>query len=207
MRIAPLFFTLVLLSCGDPPANGVPAGSSSSRTAEPPTSASVEETAASDLDADTTSSQWTAGIVRRDRAATGVATQSAVRVARHDGFDRLVLEFEGDELPSYHVEYVDRPVRQCGSGDVVNVAGDGWLLIRLEPARAHDDDGRATIEQRSARPALPVLIETKLICDFEAQVEWVLGMSSPNPYRVLELSQPVRLVVDVRHSRGKKANG
>jgi hypothetical protein len=150
------------------------------------------------MDADTTSAQWTAGIIQRDRAATGVATLSAARVARHDGFDRFVLEFEGSDLPSYHVEYVDRPVRQCGSGEVVDVAGDGWLLIRLEPARAHDDQGHATLAERRARPQLPVLIETRLLCDFEAQIEWVLGVASPNPYRVLELTRPVRLVVDVR---------
>jgi hypothetical protein len=121
-------------------------------------------------------------------------------VARNEGFDRFVLEFMGDELPSYHVEYVDKPVRQCGSGDAVHVAGDGWLLIRLQPARAHDDDGRPTLEQRSARPVLPVVIETRLLCDFEAHVEWVLGVSAPNRFRVLELSKPARLVIDVRSS-------
>lgn len=195
-RIAGALFALALFSCADPPANGVPAETSSDRPAEPQTSPVAERTA----QADTTSPEWTADIVRRDRAVSGIATQSAVRVARNEGFDRFVLEFEGDVLPSYHVEYVDRPVTQCGSGEVVRVAGDGWLLIRMEPARAHDDDGRGTLEQRSVRPALPILLEATLICDFEAQVEWILGMSSPNPYRVLELSRPARLVVDVRNN-------
>lgn len=76
--------------------------------------------------------------------------------------------------------------------------GDGWLLVRLEPARGHDDEGRSTLAERRARPALPVINEIVLICDFEAQVEWVLGVATPNAYRVLELSQPRRLVVDVR---------
>jgi hypothetical protein len=44
-----------------------------------------------------------------------------------------------------------------------------------------------------------VLKELKLICDFEGQVEWLLGLAARNGYRVLELTEPPRLVVDVRH--------
>jgi len=36
-------------------------------------------------------------------------------------------------------------------------------------------------------------------CDFEAEVEWVAGVASPNRYRVLELRNPTRLVVDIKH--------
>jgi hypothetical protein len=32
-------------------------------------------------------------------------------------------------------------------------------------------------------------------------VEWVMGVSSPNKYRVLELKSPTRLVIDVKHNR------
>jgi hypothetical protein len=43
------------------------------------------------------------------------------------------------------------------------------------------------------------LYELELTCDFEAVVTWVLGLESPNRYQVRELSNPPRLVVDVRH--------
>jgi hypothetical protein len=142
--------------------------------------------------------QWTAGVVSVRREQTGVAGLASVRSARHADFDRVVIEFSGDDLPDYHVEYVDRPIRQCGSGHVVEVPGDGWLAIRLEPARAHDDEGRATLENRLVRPDLPNVVEIRLICDFEAHVDWVLGVRSPNPFRVLELHEPMRLVIDVR---------
>jgi hypothetical protein len=144
-------------------------------------------------------SAWTIGITRRQHEVTGAATMADVRIARNEGFDRLVIEFVGDELPAYHVEYVDRPIRQCGSGDVMPVAGDGWLAVRLEPARGHDDEYRSTIAVRTSQPELPVVRQLTQTCDFEAQVEWVLGVRSPNPYRILELAEPTRLVVDVRH--------
>jgi hypothetical protein len=141
---------------------------------------------------------WTAGTTRREHQVTGAPILAAFRLARNDGFDRAAFEFEGD-LPSYHIEYVERPIHQCGSGNVVELGGDGWLAIRLEPAMAHTEEGRPTIEQRTGTPGLPVIVEHRLICDFEGQVEWVLGVSSPNPYRVMELSGPPRLVVDVEH--------
>jgi hypothetical protein len=49
------------------------------------------------------------------------------------------------------------------------------------------------------RPELPVLLQLEPTCDFEGEVSWVLGVKAPNRYRVLELKDPPRLVVDVRH--------
>lgn len=141
----------------------------------------------------------TVGPTDRRPDATGVVAQTAVRAARQEGYDRLVLEFAGRRVPGYRVEYIDRPVRQCGSGAVVPLAGDAGLRIRVSPARAHDDAGNATLTERALAPRLPVLRELKLTCDFEAQLEWVLGLAQPNRFRVLELREPPRLVVDVLH--------
>lgn len=143
------------------------------------------------------SSGWTAGIIDRRRTGAPVATLVDVRSARHADFDRVVFEY--DRLPGLHTEYIDRPVRQCGSGNVVRIAGDGWLEVRMQPARAHTDEGEPTIADRERMPNLPLLSELELTCDFEADVTWVLGVESPNRYRVLELRSPPRVVVDVRH--------
>ncbi|MBW3557384.1 MAG: hypothetical protein KY454_10675, partial [Actinobacteria bacterium] len=53
-----------------------------------------------------------------------------VRVGRHKGFERIVLEFEGDDPPGYRVGYIDPPVRADGSGHVVELAGDAFLEVR-----------------------------------------------------------------------------
>lgn len=143
----------------------------------------------------------TVGVTQQKKKLNESVILKSVRSARHPGFDRVVLEFEGRELPSYHVEYVDRPIRRCGSGQVVEVAGDGWLRLRLDPAAAHDEQGRATVAERDRQRKLRlgVLRELVLTCDYEGYVVWVLGVASPNRYRVLELAHPPRLVVDVRH--------
>lgn len=143
--------------------------------------------------------QGTAGIVDVQRPAARVAVLREVRVAEHAGFDRVVFEFSGPDAPGHHVEYIDRPVRRCGSGQVAPLAGDGWLEVRMSPVRAHTEEGRPTVEERERRPGLPVLLELELTCDFEAVVTWVLGVASPNRYRAVELADPPRLVIDVRH--------
>lgn len=145
-----------------------------------------------------TGSPWTAGIVQAGRSGRAGATLGDVRAGVNAGFDRVVLEFAGDGVPAHRVEYIDRPVRECGSGRTVSIAGDGWLAINLRDTRAHTEAGRATIERRNRRLDMPVLRQMVITCDFEGEVQVVLGVSSPNPFRVTELKSPARLVVDVR---------
>ena len=137
--------------------------------------------------------------IHRPRSAPPVAILREVRAAAHVGFDRVVFEFAAGPLPGYHVEYTAGPVYQCGSGDEVSVAGGASLTVRLDAAQAHDDQGNATIKERRRVLTLPAVKELTIICDFEAQVEWVAGLVAQTPYRVAELSEPPRLVVDVQH--------
>ncbi len=116
------------------------------------------------------------------------------------GYDRVVFEFTGDSLPGYRVEYATKPVQRCGSGDPVTVAGTGHLIVRFEPAQAHDEHASLVPAERHRTPGLPAVRELTLICDFEGQVAWVLGLAAPSEYRVSELTGPARLVLDVRHA-------
>ena len=140
---------------------------------------------------------WTAGVSRKQ--GSRVATLREVRTASHPEYDRIVYEFSGG-LPGYHIEYVDRPVRQCGSGDTVPLPGDAWLSMRFEPANAHTEEGQPTVleRQREWSDAKANLKALKLICDFEAQTEWVAGVGYPGRYRVLELTGPARIAIDVK---------
>ena len=72
-----------------------------------------------------------------------------------------------------------------------------WLSIRLSPAQAHDERGRATLRDRVIRPSVANIVEMRMVCDFEGQVEWVLGVRSPGEFRVLQLFDPARLAIDV----------
>lgn len=135
-------------------------------------------------------------------AGTEVALLTDVRAARHDGFERIVFEFDGDAAPSYRVGYVEPPVRQAGSGNVVEVAGSAYLEVQLQPASGVDLSGpeyRETylgpdrVELSAQGPAR----ELVLTGDYEATMGWVLGTEGRAPFAMAFLQDPLRLVVDV----------
>lgn len=141
----------------------------------------------------------TAGIIDRPSPIERPVTLSEVQPVSREHFDRVVLTFDGETLPGYHIEYIDKPVRQCGSGNVVPLAGQGWLSVRMSPAQAHNAQGQMTVSARALKPDCSLLKEMAMTCNFEGQVEWVLGLAAPNRYRVIELEDPARLVIDIRH--------
>lgn len=146
---------------------------------------------------------WTTSTV--DRPLKGLPEASVVvkeiRAARHEGFDRIVFEMQGETLPGYHVGYRSEAPVHCGSGAPVPVAGQRWLEIRLTPAQAHSEAGAPTVKdaEREQMLKLPVLQELELTCDFEGEVTAAAGLTRERPFRVLALQGPARIVVDVEH--------
>lgn len=198
MRLALLLLFLALAGCtsGSEPSEPEPSAPDSPVAALPSPPSADTTAPAQRAETDTVRAAWTAGITDAERSPDEAVLQ-AVRTGAHDGYDRTVFEFDGG-VPSYHVEYIDDPVRQCGSGNVVPLPGEGWLEVRFSRTRAHTVAGAPTLTERSRSPELPVLRALALTCDFEGTVTWVLGLAAPNRYRVFELSDPARLVVDVR---------
>ncbi|MET0413124.1 MAG: hypothetical protein ABW217_17590 [Polyangiaceae bacterium] len=139
----------------------------------------------------------TSGIVEQKRDGMP-SVLDAVRAAKNDGYDRVVFEFR-ERVPGYHLEYVAEPVLDCGAGDVKPVEGKARLEARFFPANAHTEQGQPTVAERELKPALPIVRELERTCDFEAVVTWVIGTTSKNPYSVLELADPPRLVIDIEH--------
>lgn len=136
-------------------------------------------------------------------AGTPTTHLTGVRVGSHDGYDRVVFEFD-ERVPGHAVEYVERPVTEDGSGDEVAVGGDGVLQVRLENARSARIDGeRVEPTYRGARRLTgdgePV-VEVVSVGDFEGVVTWVLGVEGRPPFRVTKLDGPPRLVIDVAAS-------
>ena len=129
---------------------------------------------------------------------TRPVTLTNVETVSCGGYDRVIFTFDR-AIPSYTAAYVDRPIRECGSGNVVSVAGDAWLHIRFAPAQAHTEAGQSTIAERNRVLNYANVRQLVGVCDFEGHVEWVLGVGKPSRFRATELNNPPRLVLDVRH--------
>jgi hypothetical protein len=162
-------------------------------TATPlPANANVGEPAVADF-------KGTTGATEKKPTADGARMVTAVRFARHEGYDRVVFEFSEGKMPGYKIEYAAEPVEQCGSGDKVAVTGEGVLTVLFMPLAAHTDEGDPTIDRRETLPKLPMLLEIERVCDFEGEVEFALGLSKRTEYRVTELTGPMRLAIDIKH--------
>jgi hypothetical protein len=166
--------------------------------ATPPASTPTTPTTPTPTGDPTGPDTWTVGVVDAPQKVDGVPAQVAsVRSASHEGFDRIVLEFKGDRVPGHHLEYVDRPARDCTAGAALDIAGDALLLVQISPASAHDEAGASTAD-KEVKPALANVREIERSCDFEGVVAFVVGVGAPNPFRVFELTAPARLVVDIK---------
>jgi hypothetical protein len=134
-----------------------------------------------------------------------VALLVDVRTGVHEGFDRIVLEFEGEDPPSYRVRYIDPPVREDGSGNEVEVAGSAFIEMHLAPAAGVDLSGDGEeFEQTYTGPTRlspggEVVRELVRTGDFEANLTWVAGVDHQSGFDVSVLTSPLRLVVDVAH--------
>lgn len=124
---------------------------------------------------------------------------TAVRTARHEGFDRVVFEFDGP-LPGYEVKYADGPVREDGSGAEVAVEGPFAVTVRMTPASTvrFTDDGYEEIYTGPDRVpgAGATVTEVVQAGDFEAQATWAIGLADKVDFAVSNLESPSRLVVD-----------
>jgi hypothetical protein len=202
-----LFVICVCAACSheavenEPPAANVNSNAASpalpvtaNETPVPPAFPDEADNADSNEFSGTTSATKKAG-----NRGVGTVVLHAIRVAAHPNFDRMVFEFSGASLPGFQIEYLNQPARSCGSGEVVRIAEKATLEIRFDSAAAHTEAGESTIGSREVLPNLPVVKELKSTCDFEGDVTWVAGISEVNKYRVLELRNPTRLVVDIKH--------
>jgi hypothetical protein len=182
----------VLAGCGSSTdASGEPAGSHPRVTAQ----------------ATTTPESFSGGRATLTAAAQNdeIALLERIDIGRHDGFDRVVFRFRGEDVPGYRVGFVPRPLREDGSGADVRISGAAIIGGRLEPASGFDlDAGEGTQVYEgpkridASRDGAEVITELARTGDFEAVLNWAIGLDRASDFRVLRLGDPPRLVVDIR---------
>jgi hypothetical protein len=121
-----------------------------------------------------------------------------LRVGRHPAYDRVVVDLQG-KMAGYDVRYVDQ-LRYDGSGGAVPLKGQRFVRIRITPAVAHDAQGRSVYRgPELARYQLPTLRGVAFTGDYEGSVSFGLALGHRDTFRVLEVANPNRLVIDLHH--------
>ena len=125
------------------------------------------------------------------------AKLTAVRAAAHPGYDRVVFQFEGTRVPGYRIEYVGEITLGESDDEFLTLAG-GALVQATFQGTASDDHrpGTQTVPDRFT-PGLAQVKQIGLAEDWEGLVRLGIGLDHRAGFRVLELRDPVRVVVDV----------
>ena len=121
----------------------------------------------------------------------GDLTVSDIRLASHDGFDRVVFDVAGEGVPGWSVAYTDYPGKQ-GSGFPIDYEGVSALSVNLHgmtrPIEVGGVDGVGGVV-------------TEVIPDIShhGTAQFIIGVAERAAFSVTLLEEPTRVVVDVLH--------
>jgi hypothetical protein len=200
-----LIASIVLAGCTAGSPSAEPSGSSVAPSSVEPSvaasaAASVESSAAESATEPTESLPPFACTPSVTIAKTTDRAQiTDVRVGTHDGYDRVVFEFASG-LPDAVIEAALPPFYADPSGLEIDVAGTAFLKVTMHGASKVSPDGGVTYSgPTNFEPGFDQLVQLIEGGDFEAVSTWYLGLDGGGCIRVLTLSAPSRLVIDIEH--------
>ncbi|MDQ4122155.1 MAG: hypothetical protein M3209_12005 [Acidobacteriota bacterium] len=140
---------------------------------------------------------WTKSTFARQKSDSGELIK--VRAGKNNGYDRVVFEFK-DKIPSYKIEFAKPPFYYGESDNTVKVSGKSFVRATFNSATTHDlETGKSILTYKKGKLGFPVVQETVFIYDFEGTVEFVVGLKQIKDFRITELQNPARVVVDFKH--------
>jgi hypothetical protein len=197
-RLVPVLLVLTLLALGACDRSGPDDRAGPGATATSPASSTTTGPAStSTTGAPAWSTEAKTGPDGREPPDGPSAKLAAVRTAAHPGFDRVVFQFEGARVPGYRIEYVGEITLGESDDEFLTLAG-GALVQATFQGTASDDHrpGTQTVPDRFT-PGLAQVKQIGLAEDWEGLVRLGVGLDHRAGFRVLELRDPVRVVVDV----------
>jgi hypothetical protein len=122
-----------------------------------------------------------------------------VRVGGHDGYDRVVFEFDNG-IPEYILSAAEPPYTEDPSGNPIDVDGDAVLQLVMIGGTSVSPDYEQTYDGPfEFEPGFTQLVHLVEAGDFEAVSSWYIGLAGDACARVLTLDGPDRLVIDIEH--------
>lgn len=197
-----LVAALVLGACarpgagdGSPPASADDASPSAaaSQSTQPSSVASASAAPSEDL------GPFSCAFPIEERGTPVHAQIVDVRVGEHDGYDRVVFEFE-DGIPEFVLSQAEAPYTEDPSGNPIEVSGDAVLqLVMIGGTSISPDYEQTYTGPFEFDPGFSKLVHLVEAGDFEAVSSWYIGLAGDSCARVLTLDGPDRLVIDIEH--------
>lgn len=120
-----------------------------------------------------------------------------LRIAQHDGFTRVVVEFAGSGDPGWYVGWVDEP-REQGRGLPLDVDGAAFLDLAITGTVWPQTDQDQALYYAGPTHVAAGAIDVVEDGTFEDQTHLALGMDRQRDVQIGTLTDPVRVVVDIR---------
>lgn len=199
---ATLLATLVLVGCGGDaatptpsPMPSVPATTSPTASPTPTTgedgSPSPTPTSGSDGEA------FTCDLPIVQPGSVPIALIVDVRVGTHEGYDRLVFEFD-QGTPEFTLDRAEPPFTEDASGAPLEVKGESFIGLVMRGGTKQTETGESSYDGPTEfDTGFPMLVHAVEAGDFERQSTWYLGLAADACVRVLLLDEPPRLVIDL----------
>jgi hypothetical protein len=109
----------------------------------------------------------------------------------------------GKVMPRYQLEEATPPFTEDPTGEPIEIQGEIFARIIFQGASGFDTDQTPVVETytgpKEIKPGLEVLIEAERTTDFEATLGWAFGLSRRSCWKVTELTDPLRLTIDLSH--------
>ena len=122
---------------------------------------------------------------------------SDVRVGTHAGYDRVTFQFAAG-IPQTVIEGVLPPFYADPSNQVIDIEGTAFLKVTMTfGTKVKPDGGLTYAGSINFTPGFPQLVQLREGGDFEAVSSWYIGLNGGGCYRVLVLTSPSRLVIDI----------
>jgi hypothetical protein len=120
--------------------------------------------------------------------------------------DRIAFSFRpaAGQQPGYTVQYRTAAAAQTedASGKHLPIAGNAFLVVRLEPAATADLTG-AQLEYTYTGPpkitpsGMRYVREIRKTGDFEGVLTWAIGLSGQRPFTVTSSGSPTTLTIEI----------
>ena len=132
---------------------------------------------------------------KRIASAPVISKLTSIWAAHHEGFDRVVFQFDGPVPARRDVAFVPEIIADA-SGLVVPMFGAAFLSVTFSDATNHDDLGTVFTAERTTC-GLPNVIQVVRSGDFEAVLSFGIGLARRGRIDVFTLSNPSRVVIDI----------
>ena len=201
---------LLVAACGD---------TGTFSTTQPPATTTVTETTTTTLPAPTTTEAVTttlgttttaptttttvpfAGDMAPESGAGAFGLLTGVRVGDHEGFTRIVFDFQEPSFPNWEFSYVPGEVEGMVEPEGGWVAGEAFLMARFQPSGTADLSGADVVMTYDGPRRIDVgngsVVQLLIVEDFEAVLWWAIGLTGEKPFSVGTMAGPPRIYVDI----------